>query len=412
MEGDMVTKKTYLVMLYIAFGLTATGCAQSQLVIETEPPWTETAEPENTPVGDEGITVTGPEATETPQPDPGFAAYWSEAIDDRTGIRFAVPCFWEVQIPTLDPSGLGAFFVRNYDEAFVLSQPRGIVLGSGGVKIDFIYIQASLTGLPSGASLSDVAGTLGDASTEMLSTEEVMINGQEALRFTSQGTFDESPRQSYLFRVDGDLYLLFGVNPGEEVQSTDVQGILNSIAITIEASVQIPDVLPSPAPEGISAPCLKEMGTQPDTESISGILPCVDPAAGSAGELACQMQGALLARDIEALRSLMRDPFAIGYWQSEGVDRSLAAASAELDAHHLPADTSGLTFTTDRSQFPPLFGMPPENMFGPDVDVALVIYSEGWAEDSLGAALLYIAETGAGSYTWHGMVIGPIGLDR
>jgi hypothetical protein len=57
------------------------------------------------------------------------------------------------------------------------------------------------------------------------------------------------------------MYLLFGVNPAEEVQSTDVQGILNSIALSAEASVQIPGVLPSPAPEGISAPCLMDIET-------------------------------------------------------------------------------------------------------------------------------------------------------
>jgi len=405
-------KKTILVLLSIAFGVAASGCGLSEAGIETQAPSTATTEPDKTPVVDPSAMVENPSPTETPLSDSGFSAYWSEAIDNRTGIRFAVPCFWEVQIPTLDPSGLGAFFVRNYDEEFVLSKPRGIVWGTGAVKIDFIYIQGSSTGLPADADLADVAGSLGDASTEMLVTEEIVINGQEALRFTSQGTFDESPRQSYIFRLDGDLYLLFGVNPGEEVQSTDVQGILNSIAPTDEASVQIPDVLPGPAPEGISAPCLNDMGTRSDTESFSGNLPCVAPVAGSAEGLACQLQDALLARDLDLLRSMMRDPFAIGYWQSEGVDRSLDAASAELDRYNLPADTSGLTFTTDRSLFPPLFGMPPENMFGPDVDVTLVIYSEGWAEDSLGAALLYIVDTGAGSFTWHGMVIGPIGLDR
>jgi hypothetical protein len=254
-------KKTYLVLLFIAFGLAASGCGLFESGIETQAPSTATAEPDKTPVADPSVTVENPSATETPLPDPGFGAYWSEAIDDRTGIRFAVPCYWEVQIPTLDPSGLGAFFVRNYDEEFVLSKPRGIVWGTGAIKIDFIYIQGSSTGLASGAALADVAGTLGDASTEMLGTEEIVINGQEALLFTSQGMFDESPRQTYLFRLDGDMYLLFGVNPAEEVQSTDVQGILNSIALSAEANVQIPGVLPSPAPEGISAPCLMDIET-------------------------------------------------------------------------------------------------------------------------------------------------------
>jgi hypothetical protein len=43
-------------------------------------------------------------------------------------------------------------------------------------------------------------------------------------------------------------------------------------------------------------------------------------------------------------------------------------------------------------------------MFGPDVNVAEIIYSEGWGEDGKGAALLYIARDEAGKFYWHGMV--------
>jgi hypothetical protein len=77
----------------------------------------------------------------------------------------------------------------------------------------------------------------------------------------------------------------------------------------------------------------------------------------------------------------------------------------ELANVHLPPDPSGLTFTTNREEFPPLAGTPPELMFGPDVDVALVIYSEGWGQAGLGAALLYIARDECGMYYWHGMVV-------
>lgn len=408
----MVKKRMCLVLLFIVLGFVISGCGPSQSEPGVNTPTLQPTDPAITPLADGGETEESPPETETPQPDPGYSAFWSEAQDDRTGIRFAVPCFWEVQFPTLDPSGLGAFFVRNYDEEFVLAHPRGIVLGTGAIKIDFIYIQVASTDAPSGASLREVAESLGDASTEILSSEIVEINGQEALRFSSQGTFDESPQQTYLFKLDSDLYLLFGVYPGEEVLNPDVQGILHSIALTEEISVQIPDTLPGPAPEGISAPCMKGVQRPSSSETLPGQLACEGVIVDSALNLACQVQDALLARDIDRIGSLMRDPFVIGYWQSEGVTREASAAAAEMDQSRLSANTSGMTFTTDRSLFPPLFGMPPDNMFGPEVDVVLIVYSEGWGEQDLGAALLYFTRSESGIYEWFGIVVDGTHFDK
>lgn len=401
----MANEKRYLILLFFLLGISVSGCGLVETESATNTPAPLPSEPVITPIGDQGTPSEEPQETQTPQPDPGYRAFWSEAVDDRTGIRFAVPCFWEVQFPALDPDGLGAFFVRNYDEEFALAHPRGIVLGTGAIKIDFIYIQISSTSVPSDASLRDVAESLGDASTELLSTEEVVINGQEALRFSSQGTFDESPRQSYLFKLNDDLYLLFGTYPGEEILDPDIQGILHSIALSEGASVQIPDVLPGPAPEGVSAPCMKDVQRPSTSESLLGQLACEGVIVDTALSLACQVQDALLARNIDRIGSLMRDPFVIGYWQSEGVTREASAAAAELDQSRLPVDTSEMSFTADRSLFPPLFGMPPDSMFGPEVDVVLVVYSEGWEEEGLGAALLYFTRSDAGIYEWYGLVV-------
>jgi hypothetical protein len=93
------------------------------------------------------------------------------------------------------------------------------------------------------------------------------------------------------------------------------------------------------------------------------------------------------------------------------VTKDPASAADELDRYQLPADTSGITFTIDRSLFPPLFGMPPEEMFGPEIDVVLVVYSEGWGVEDAGAALLFFARNDAGMYEWYGMVVGPAHFD-
>ena len=106
----------------------------------------------------------------------------------------------------------------------------------------------------------------------------------------------------------------------------------------------------------------------------------------------------------------MSDPFLIGYWASEGYTRTPAEFLTLLYINFLPDDLSGLTFTIDRSQFPDLSALGPiDTMFGPDVDIALIMASEGWGPDGQGAALLFIVQNESGEYYWHGMVIKQFG---
>ncbi len=148
-----------------------------------------------------------------------------------------------------------------------------------------------------------------------------------------------------------------------------------------------------------------------EQEGTAGTRACTADADGPEG-LACAIQSALLSRDMATLEGLMADPFIIGYWGSEGRIASAAEIAAELGDYRLPADTRGLSFTTDRAAFPPLYGAPPEGMFGPELAVRLVVYSEGWGTDGNGAALLFIAQDAAGEFYWHGMGYSHAHFDK
>jgi hypothetical protein len=52
-----------------------------------------------------------------------------------------------------------------------------------------------------------------------------------------------------------------------------------------------------------------------------------------------------------------------------------------------------------------------EGMFGPDVVIAHIIYSEGWGLDGQGAALIFIAQNEDRFY-WHGMVFSSERFDK
>lgn len=128
---------------------------------------------------------------------------------------------------------------------------------------------------------------------------------------------------------------------------------------------------------------------------------------------ACNIHDAIVSRNTQPLGSWMKDPFIIGYWQSEWTERTPEEAIDEISQSWLPADPSSpMAFTTDQEQFPPLFGIPPENMLAPEIDLAMVIYSEGWGEDGQGAALLFIAEDDAGEYYWYALLVAGGHFDK
>lgn len=350
-------------------------------------------------------------AEPTEAPAPVTSPLWVAAADVRTGLQFAVPCFWEVNVPTgeQDPTGLGSFFVRNYDDAFVQAHPRGAISEEeGAVKIDFSYIAPSQLGLTPGANLNDFAQTLagppGESGIE--ATEPLVINGHEALVVTQQAAYGTG--YFAVIALEDDLYLVYGSGA---FHSEDVQGVLNSIAYSPEASIMYPSFDPAGAPLGVEARCIgdQSVSTAPD---LSGALNCDGVAEGSAEILVCNVQAALLARDLEALKSYMADPFTIAYWGSQGGWASPEHMIQEFDNARLPQDTSGITFTTDRALFPPLTGIPPEQLFGPEVDPALLIYSEGWGLDGLGATIIYIAEDPSGGFSWSNLVYSHGHFDR
>ncbi len=346
----------------------------------------------------------------TDVPDPVASKHWVEAVDDRTGLRFAVPCYWEVEIPSgeQDPSGLGSIYLQNYDMAFVQAHPRGAISeDEGAIKIDISYIAPSKLGLSSGADLDDFAQTLAGPEGEsgIIAMEPVSVNGHDALSITQESVFGLG--YFTVIALEKDLYALIS----GPIESDDFQGVLHSIAYALDASVVIPTFDPSDPPLGVEARCMGKQ-TESSAEDLAGTLVCDSAPQASAEGIACQVQAALLARDMQSLQSYMADVFAIGYWGSEGGWTSPADMVRELSNLRLPEDTSGLTFTTDRSLFPPLAGSPPEQMFGPDLDPALLVYSEGWGPDGLGSGILYIIEDDSGAYYWSNLAYSHKHFDR
>jgi hypothetical protein len=407
----MFTKKKRQIILFTTILFITLACGQFNIGIETSPPEDNIIEPDSQNSGLSQGNV--PSNTETQTPETDYSSYWTEFEDYRNGIRYSIPCSWEAQIlePVQDPTGQGSYPIVNYTEEWTRTFPRGAgIWEKGAIKIDMSVRDIANWGFSPGISMVDYVNgqDYENSETELISIEELVINNQQALLVTTESKFGIG--QYYLFKLSDELFFSFSAYPTEARENPDVQGILNSLALTSEASVQMPNIMPGNPPEGLLAPCLgiTELPPDPDAPPEG----CMAVSSDSVEGLSNKLQEYLSTGNTGGLvYELMNDPMMIGYWESEGAARSPNEMFSELAnsllVQNLTSIAEGfpttLTFSTDRSQFPPLQGITLENMFGPDVNVVQVIYSEGWGADGLGAALLYIAQDDCGKYYWHGL---------
>jgi hypothetical protein len=341
-----------------------------------------------------------------------WSQYWVEVQDPYHNLRFAMPCFWLPQFPLEDYRGDGAFSyaVRNYPDEYVFNFPRSnIPPEAGAIKIDMNFMSVADFNLPPGTSQVDFVNAVfsRDSETRLISTQDVIINGQPAMYVTTESTFGIGT--FYLFTATDDLFLAFAA-ASELMDHPDVGGILNSISLSPEIPVRSPEYKPSPPPTSLAAPCVPgyEQAVIPTVEIPPGNTACGLSSFVELDPLVEAVQQKLEDRNYGSLHydGYTPDLFHIGYWLSEGITLTPSDLHTQLANYLLPPNEDELTFTTDRNAFPPLAGMPPENMFGPNVKVALVVYSEGWGVDGQEAALLYFAQDQCGGYYWHGLVSG------
>jgi hypothetical protein len=389
------------------------GVSQTSVTPETQPNIEEvvTQEANTKPSATDTAQIPEPTAeTNSAESDSEISGYWVEVSDERTGIRFAMPCFWnaDIPLPQQDPTGLGAFPVKNYTEEYVMGfgpKQGDLIWDNGAIKIDILPLNADQWGFPPGTSLQDFTfGLPRGEDDKVQEIEEVNVNGQPALLVTTFDSLRETTFLSYYFGLPNDIFLIFSAYPQSTIDHPDVQAILNSLALTSDVEIHIPDYPPGPPPNGIQAACLNGLEFASQQESTPGTQTCDTALEGTLEAVTCNFQSALLYKDLEALEKLMSDPFVIGYWQSEGRIGSPAEIIPELANYLEAVDTSELSFTSDRSHFPDLDGIAVDSLFGPQSNPAAVIYSQGWGQDGQGAALLYINQNALGEYHWYGMV--------
>ncbi|HJW89496.1 MAG TPA: hypothetical protein VJ436_02520, partial [Anaerolineales bacterium] len=299
----------------------------------------------------------------TPAEEPTLSFEPAAYRDETLGFELLHPAGWLVE----DPETLG-------DRAYQVKFTDG-----SGPRLNLIILQwdpkNDLAAYVAQRKLAWEGSGLTLVSEETLSLE----GGVQAARFVVQTP--EGEQVLFFFTPVGDRYLELN-GTGDLVLLAEITGTVRSLR----------------------------------TEGQAGGLEPIDCSAGEADQLswvACNVMAGITSRNLSALHGFMSDPFTIGYWGSEGRTAPPEEITAELAQYRLPPDPSSpLTFTTDQSQFPPLSGQPPADLFGPDLNVAAIIYSEGWGLNSQAAALIYIVQNEAGEYRWHAMAYSDSHFDQ
>ena len=154
---------------------------------------------------------------------------------------------------------------------------------------------------------------------------------------------------------------------------------------------------------GCVAPGLEPAQTQPSAPT----------EAKGPNPFSSQLREAVEASDFESMRGLMDDNlFVIAFWPGNSLP--------PLPADDAIGQLRSLHMTGGPIRFPEpdaplaemLNGQDPLHIFQSDVQVVDVLFSQGWGPESLGEAMLFVAQRPDGSYWWYSIIIAPNGFPR
>jgi hypothetical protein len=180
---------------------------------------------------------------------------WVITSDPHYGIRFAVPCFWHVDMPEKNFRGL-TYIIRNYSYEYSARFPGNDkdFWEGGGIKIDMAFPKKAHRGdfMEDYVAHLHVHAEADDF--ELVSTEEITVNGQKAFLVTTKSVFGIG--HFYLFDLDEDTFLIISLSPGA-IENPDAQAILHSIAIDSDIHVVIPVIPPGYPLEEVISECMR-----------------------------------------------------------------------------------------------------------------------------------------------------------
>ena len=144
--------------------------------------------------------------------------------------------------------------------------------------------------------------------------------------------------------------------------------------------------------------------------NVNGVEQSFELPAQNASNFEQVLVEALNARNYDLLKTLMGDPFMIGYWQSEGTSNTPDQAIEQFKMNLL---NSPSPITADPNKdLAALLGIDPVTIVGPQVIEVSPLLTSGWGSEGKDQAILFIAKKSDGSLYWHGLLFAKDGFEQ
>jgi hypothetical protein len=180
-------------------------------------------------------------------PEPAANSTWTEYRDERYGYGIAVPCHWVLLPPPLE-GNFATLTLRSYDDEFLMKNTaKGEWMGGqwpgGAMKMDVTVIE----GIAPGQAMADFVSQQLSSNefTTLEAVNEIQIGPNQAVAVVTARS--DNPSEKYTtvaFRMAPEKVLMMSVVPDGAWESSDMQAILNSAALTAEDPVTVPSYGP------------------------------------------------------------------------------------------------------------------------------------------------------------------------
>ena len=144
--------------------------------------------------------------------------------------------------------------------------------------------------------------------------------------------------------------------------------------------------------------------------NVNGVEQSFELPAQNASNFEQMLVEALNTRNYDVLKTLMGDPFTIGYWLSEGTSNTPEQAIELLKMNLL--NLSSPIVADPNKDMVALLGTDPVTIVGPDVIEASALFTSGWGSEGKDEVILFIAKQPDGRLYWHGLLFAKDGFEQ
>jgi hypothetical protein len=188
---------------------------------------------------------------------PSANSAWVQYRDPRYGIGLAYPCWWVMYPMPAEGIG-GTISLRSFDEDYfransVRGQWKDGIVPEGVFAVDLGVFE----GIDPAASNAE-AYPRDPETSAIVSSEDVLIGQNQATVIQLQNLVNSNDPlfTAILFRLAPDKLMIFVTQQQDRLDSTDAQGILNSLSLSPDQPIVIPAY--APHPPLIPAACLSQ----------------------------------------------------------------------------------------------------------------------------------------------------------